>query len=844
MSNTASIVPVDPEPPAIVLVDPESPAIVPVDQAPESEFEEGTNKILNKICDLLKRLPDIKAEEACGTTRLWRTYQKEAAEYDTELLNRYNKSLDTVLIFAGLFSAVNTSFITFLQPGLSQDPNEMTHALLRLMIHTISNSTFTDSDVSLPIWLGPPTSAIWTQSILYASLATCLLSAFGATMGKQWLEQYAEVDVRGNEEERGLSRQRKLDGATKWGCTAALDALPLLLQVNLFLFGLAICTWLWSQQNTIGSVVIGATATGFLFYLSLLISSIAIADFPFKPPFSRFVHQIFRSITSICCHTVEKCWSKVKPFVPAHTPADTSPPSGCTAPIGSKILNCIRFRLGLEMPDHNVIRVVDFWAALSWDESLKGHPYLVRKVLEPSALTWLLTVSTDSSVFLRVMPFLEEFYWPSGAESRHILRRLYYILTNEFAFPNYKGLSNDQRIRNSKVAICLMYSIPQNELRRDRYEIEPNPKEPTDKFLTRETGKRLQAPDLPEALEPPRDIFPWTTYLTLLKLYDSEREESNTELVNQAFEDAILAISLRPLLERRYIANSLTILAVVLGLKIKRPEALIPDKSPFINQLAPIIMWRVRQILTSETTTDVAVRAINLERANRTQIGLVDILSDDGLVNGLMALSPRNIQQTDDNTSGLRLLREAWSGWLRVILTSSIDGVRLFNALSEFWGVFKDADEQLQPATISLAVNRTREIDGIIAEKGLGSSWSRTVMTAFTRISSDPYELPSDGQSVEIMKAFQELFKAEWFDADPNYNLSNIAEDWIRQKGPSTAAQEGESATQQPDTSTVTQESRVPVVQSENRDSGWDATTPNQRRPNYSLRVLRHSNVM
>lgn len=58
-----------------------------------------TNKILNKICDLLKRLPDIKAEEAGGTTRLWRTYQKEAAEYDTELLNRYNKSLDTVLIF-------------------------------------------------------------------------------------------------------------------------------------------------------------------------------------------------------------------------------------------------------------------------------------------------------------------------------------------------------------------------------------------------------------------------------------------------------------------------------------------------------------------------------------------------------------------------------------------------------------------------------------------------------------------------------------------------------------------------------------------------------------------------
>ncbi|KIJ61572.1 hypothetical protein HYDPIDRAFT_56549, partial [Hydnomerulius pinastri MD-312] len=62
--------------------------------------------------------------------QFWATYAKEASEYDTEFLEKYKNDMDIVLIFAGLFSAVATTFIAAMQPTLSPDPSDTTNALL------------------------------------------------------------------------------------------------------------------------------------------------------------------------------------------------------------------------------------------------------------------------------------------------------------------------------------------------------------------------------------------------------------------------------------------------------------------------------------------------------------------------------------------------------------------------------------------------------------------------------------------------------------------------------------------------------------------------------------------
>jgi len=69
-------------------------------------------------------------------------------------------------------------------------------------------------------------------------------------LGKQWLNRYASVDMRGSAIERSQDRQRKLDGIVAWHFEHVLESLPLMLQVALLLLGCALFRYLW-EINTV-----------------------------------------------------------------------------------------------------------------------------------------------------------------------------------------------------------------------------------------------------------------------------------------------------------------------------------------------------------------------------------------------------------------------------------------------------------------------------------------------------------------------------------------------------------------------------------------------------------------
>jgi len=117
--------------------------------------------------------------------------------------------------------------------------DEETAALLRVLIYKIDNTTFGDIIPLILQWPGPPHAIIQVQAILYASLAASLFSAFLAMLGKQWLNRYASVDMRGSAIERSQNRQRKLDGTVTWYFDHIMELLPLMLQFALLLLGCA-----------------------------------------------------------------------------------------------------------------------------------------------------------------------------------------------------------------------------------------------------------------------------------------------------------------------------------------------------------------------------------------------------------------------------------------------------------------------------------------------------------------------------------------------------------------------------------------------------------------------------
>ncbi|KAJ7627728.1 hypothetical protein DFH06DRAFT_726875 [Mycena polygramma] len=165
------------------------------------------------------------------------------------------------LIFAGLFSAVSSAFIIQIQPELQPDPTDMTHALLRLLIHNVNGTVFPDSDV-IPQWTGPPTVVVAVQCLLYGSLASTLLAALLAVLGKQWLMYYGGAGERGSIEQRCLERQRKFDGMRRWGFDPVMQLFPLLLQFSLLLFAAALAVYLWTVHHSVAAVVLTLSALG------------------------------------------------------------------------------------------------------------------------------------------------------------------------------------------------------------------------------------------------------------------------------------------------------------------------------------------------------------------------------------------------------------------------------------------------------------------------------------------------------------------------------------------------------------------------------------------------------
>ncbi|KAG2046550.1 hypothetical protein BDR06DRAFT_174837 [Suillus hirtellus] len=147
--------------------------------------------------------------------QFWTIYEREAGYHVEEFLEKHKGDMDIVLIFSGLFSAVSTTFIVSLQSALSPDETKMTNALLKLLIHTLDNTTFDGRQPDLPQWNGPGETEIWIQCLMYASLSTSLIAALGAVLGKQWLGHFVRCG-RGPIDVRGRLRQQKMDGLQTW----------------------------------------------------------------------------------------------------------------------------------------------------------------------------------------------------------------------------------------------------------------------------------------------------------------------------------------------------------------------------------------------------------------------------------------------------------------------------------------------------------------------------------------------------------------------------------------------------------------------------------------------------
>ncbi|KAG2356368.1 hypothetical protein BDR07DRAFT_452815 [Suillus spraguei] len=240
----------------------------------------------DEILDILKRSELEKADKDIRS-QFWETYEVVAEEVDSEFLERYNGDIDIIPTFAGLFSAVTTSFIIASQPNTE----DTTNALLTQLILLVANGTSAPQRIMLPQPAGYSSSNVWAQSLAYASLLLSLFAAFGAILGKQWLGYYkSNRHGHGSIEERGRRRQQKMEALRTWYFDAVVQSFPALL-----------------QQQTIARVIIYITLFGVTLYGFTVFASLMSSDCPFQTPVSVIIRLTWQLIRIRAVHFYDLC---------------------------------------------------------------------------------------------------------------------------------------------------------------------------------------------------------------------------------------------------------------------------------------------------------------------------------------------------------------------------------------------------------------------------------------------------------------------------------------------------------------------------------------------------------
>ena len=193
---------------------------------------------------------------------------------------------------------MTSAFIIEVNSQLQPDPNEETAALLRVLIHKMDNTTFGDDVPTIPQWSGPPPTIVQVQAMLYASLATSLFSAFLATLGKQWLNQYTSTGIWGTTADHSHNRQHKLSGIVTWNFGHTMESMPLMLQIALLLLGCALSLYLWQIDPTISFVTLTMTSLGVLFYLFIVVAGAISLSCPYQTPGAHTLRHILRMLQS------------------------------------------------------------------------------------------------------------------------------------------------------------------------------------------------------------------------------------------------------------------------------------------------------------------------------------------------------------------------------------------------------------------------------------------------------------------------------------------------------------------------------------------------------------------
>ncbi|PBK80793.1 hypothetical protein ARMGADRAFT_823490 [Armillaria gallica] len=254
----------------------------------------------NDPFDYEQKFPEDKRYEELGpAARVWRTYLEECAAFDVEMVEGWRDGLDVLLVFAGLFSAVVTTFVAQTSQSLQVNYGQVTASLLFELIdvqRAAGNGSLVNdvprSDLTPFSDFRPTTSDSLVNGLWFTSLSFSLTTALFVVLTKQWIHQYMAVPS-GTPRDRCRVRQFRYMGLQQWRVGFILGLLPVLMSASLCLFLAGLVVFLVPLQMSIASIVGCITFISFAAYLITNFLPIIYPSCPYKTPLSQYIFPLY-----------------------------------------------------------------------------------------------------------------------------------------------------------------------------------------------------------------------------------------------------------------------------------------------------------------------------------------------------------------------------------------------------------------------------------------------------------------------------------------------------------------------------------------------------------------------
>ncbi|EIN03708.1 hypothetical protein PUNSTDRAFT_77636, partial [Punctularia strigosozonata HHB-11173 SS5] len=205
--------------------------------------------VLSRTHLSLGQLPNFNAASSDSG---WAYVYKRLQRHDKDMIEGYSGDIDSLLIFAGLFSAVLTAFIVDIYKELQPNSGALSAQLLAdisQQLHSISQGHASLPSAALAQSFHSPPHLIAVNSLWFLSLILSLGSALLGLFVKQWLREYILWTSISPIQHAIQLRRYRFEALQRWHVPSIVTLVPGLLQMSALLFVAGLVVLLWQMNR-------------------------------------------------------------------------------------------------------------------------------------------------------------------------------------------------------------------------------------------------------------------------------------------------------------------------------------------------------------------------------------------------------------------------------------------------------------------------------------------------------------------------------------------------------------------------------------------------------------------